>query len=296
MVPLGNQVTEQLNQLGISPELLQSRLGRLERAPINALSHLSAAYAQAALSTGGDKFAAEVQDGRVGMAPAWSNLSPHEAMQTRARFVHKTYHRVRVPRHASAGNMSALTGRHQRGALMVRRLHRDPVMRQAFERSTSLQVVRDGRMDGRVSVAAMQAGQGQPSGPSGGIPNNLFGFLTAMETAVLEQAQKLGVYSSTDPEVFFGEGRDLDLYGKGSHYGVSSPSTTGVFGFSNSANIGTASGNVAPPTGDQSAGLDTQVMQLKRSMDKMMQMYDLVRTVFDKYNESAKTSIGNMRA
>lgn len=292
MVPLGSQVTEQLNQLGIAPELLQARLGQLEGAPVNALSHLSAAYAEAAWSTRADKFRSEVNDARVGMAPAWSNPPPREMMQTRARYIYRTYHRDLVPRHASAAAMTGLTGRNRTGTMMVRRLHRDPVLRASVERATALNIVRDGRMDGRVSVSAMTTGA-QSAGLPGlpGASSNLYGFLGAMDAAIIEKSKKLGVYSSSDPEVFFGEGRDLDLFGKGSQYGVPSPSRTGVFGFT--TNDGRP---IAPPTGDQSMGLDTQVMELKRMMDKRSQMYDIVRTIFDKYNESARTSINNMKA
>ncbi len=288
MVPLGSQVTEQLNKLGIAPELLQARLDRLAQAPLQALTNLSDAYAQASLATGVDKFGPDVTDARVGLAPAWHNPPPTEMMRARARFVHRTYHRDLAPRHASAGQLNALMGRQGRGAMMVRRLHRDPVMRQSFERATALQVVRDGRMDGAVTVSGMASGRSSNT-PAALPGNNLYSLLGAMDTAIVEQAQKLGVYASSDPEVFFGEGRDLDLFGKGSQYGVPSPSTTGVFGF-------TASGQPAPATGDQSMGIDTRVMQLKRMMDKRSQMYDLVRTIFDKYNESARTSIGNMKA
>lgn len=288
MVPLGSQVTEQLNRLGIAPEVLQGRLGQLQRAPVHALSNLSAAYAQASSVPGAGKFGLDVSDERVGIAPAWSNPAPSEALRTRARFIHRTYHRERVPAHPSARALSALTGRRRRGALMVRRLHRDPVVRQAFEKSTALQVVRDGRMDGTVSVAAMSAGRSATPLVPGGGSNNLYSFLGAMDAAIIEQSKKLGVYASSDPDVFFGDGRDLDLYGKGTQYGVPSPSTTGVFGMSDR--------NPAPATGDQSMGMDTRVMQLKRMMDKRNQMYDIVRTVFDKYNEAARTSIGNMKA
>ncbi|MEM7675278.1 MAG: hypothetical protein AAF449_04650 [Myxococcota bacterium] len=291
MVPLGNQVTEQLNKLGIAPELLQSRLSGLQKAPVDALSHLSAAYAQTALASGVGKFGPEVSDSRVGMSPAWSNPPPMEAMRERARYVYRTYHRDQVPLHASARDMGGLVGRQRRGTMMVRKLHRDPVTRQSFERSTSLQVVRDGRMDGRVSVSPMTSNT--KSAPSSPIPNNLFGFLSAMDTAIIEYAKELGVYSSSTPEAFLGEGRDLDMLsgGKGSQYGVPSPSTTGVFGMS-----GSGQPNPAPVNGDQSQGLDTRILQLKRMMDKRSQMIDIVRVTFDKYNESAKTAIGNMRA
>ena len=296
MVPLGSQVTEQLNKLGISPEVLQDRLGRLQQAPVGALSNLSAAYLQASWRPGADKFGTDVADERVGIAPAWSNPTPDETLQQRARYVYRTYHRDRVRAHPTARNMSGLTGRRRQGALMVRRLHRDPVLRQSFERSSALQVVRDGRMDGTVSVAAMSSGRSAtPLYP--GNTNNLYGFLGAMDAAIVEYSKTLGVYSSSNPEAFFGEGRDLDLYGKGSQYGVPSPSTTGVFGMTTPGSSPVASSPTpAPVNGDQSPGLDTQVMHLKRMMDKRSQMYEIVRTVFDKYNESARTSINNLKA
>ena len=302
MVPLGNQVTDQLHQLGISPEIIEARLGRLQRAPVNALSHLSAAYAQAAAGSSATQFGTDISDDRVGMAPAWSNLAPSEALQSRARYVFKTYHRPRVLRHPTATGMPGLEGRQRQGTMMVRRLHRDPVLRQAFERATALEVVRDGRMDGTVSVAAMTSTGGSTAASTAGyVPTTMYDFLGAMDTAILEQAQKLGVYASSDPEVFFGEGRDLDLFGKGSQYGVPSPSTTGVFGFGSGATGlgGTGLDGTGPQTpegGDQSMGLDTRVMQLKRMMDKRSQMYDIVRTVFDKSNEAARTAINNLKA
>ena len=308
MVPLGSQVTEQLNQLGISPELLQSKLDQLQRTPLQALTNLSAAYAQAAWAPGAGtaatKFGPEINDARVGLAPPWSNLDPMDALGTRARFIFKTYHRNRVPAHASAGGLEGLMGRTRNGAMMVRRLHRDPVLRQAFERSTALDVVRDGRTDGTVSVAAMSASA--RTGTTGPVPATLNDFLASMDTAILDYAKTLGVYSSTQPEVFFGEGRDLEMIpglneGKGGQFGES-PSTSGVFGYgSGGAVTGSggpfgAGGAPAPENGDQADGIDTRILQLKRMMDKRSQMYDLVRSVFDKYDESARTAISNMRA
>ena len=290
MIPLGSQVTEQLNKLGVSPELLQDRIGQLHQAPINALSHLSAAYAQAA-SKSTSKYSADVNDARVGIAPAWSNPAPMEAMSDRARFIVQNYFRERVPLHPSARKLDDLKqGRRRRGAAMVRRLHRDPAMRKSFEHSTALEVVKDGRLDGTVTVSAMTAGRSAtPLSP--GLTGNLYSFLGAMDTAVLDYAKQLGVYSSSSPDAFFGSGETLDLYGKGSQYGVSSPSTTGVFGMSGPGTVGGT-----PTTGDQSSGLDTKIMQLQRMMTKRTEMYDAVRTVFDKYNESARTSINNMKA
>ena len=297
MVPLGNHVTEQLNQLGISPEVLGDRLGRLHRAPINALTHLSAAYAQAAAPRS-DRFSAEIHDGRVGIAPAWSNPSPSEAMADRGRYIHRTYHRQRVPLHPTARTLDGLRGPGRRGAAMVRRLHRDPIMRRSFEHSTALEVVRDGRLDGTVSVCAMTA-SGRSATPlaSPAISGNLYGFLGAMDAAIIEYAKELGVYSSSSPDAFFGEGDDLMMYGKGGQtYGVPSPSTTGVFGLRRSDDREAGDEFPPPENGDQAQGLDTHVMQLKRMMDKRSQMYDIVRTVFDKYNQAANTSIGNMKA
>ncbi|MEL7371666.1 MAG: hypothetical protein AAFN74_22270 [Myxococcota bacterium] len=295
MVPLGSQVTEQLNKLGIAPELLQSRLSGLQKAPVDALSNLSAAYAQTASTSSVSKFGPDVSDNRVGMSPAWSNPPPKEAMRERARYIYRTYHRDQVPLHASARDMSGLVGRQRRGAMMVRKLHRDPATRRSFEHATALQVVRDGRMDGRVSVSAMTAPS--QSSSSSRIPNNLFGMLSAMDTEILNYAKELGVYSSSAPEAFMGDGRSLDMLtgGAGNQFGVPSPSTSGVFGMTGVG--GTSSGpNPAPVNGDQSQGLDTRILQLRRMMDKKSQMIDIVRTTFDKGNEAAKTAIGNMRA
>ncbi len=299
MVPLGSQVTEQLNKLGVSPELLQSNLDQLRRAPLPALSNLSAAYAQAAWAPGAGtvatKFGPEVNDARVGLAPPWSNLEPTQALGSRARYIFKTYHRDRVPMHPTAKSLDGMVGQSRNGALMVRRLHRDPVLRQAFEHTTALNVVRDGRMDGTVSVAAMTGYR--PTGPSAPVPTTLNDFLAAMDTAILDYSKTLGVYSSSQPEVFFGEGKDLDMVGKGGQLG-SSPSTSGVFGLTGgTGSAGAVTGSLPPPeNGDQALGIDTRIMQLKRMMDKRSQMYDLVRSVFDKYNEAAKTAINNMRA
>ena len=60
------------------------------------------------------------------------------------------------------------------------------------------------------------------------------------------------------------------------------------------------SGGSFAGTGETESGspgsTDQQVLNIKRMMDKRNQMYDLIKSVFDKHNESAKTAIGNMRA
>ena len=62
---------------------------------------------------------------------------------------------------------------------------------------------------------------------------------------------------------------------------IGNPSNTGPFG--------QLSGS-----GNQSPSIDVETMKLKRLIDKRSQMFDMLRQIIDKYNETAKNMIQSM--
>lgn len=288
MVALGNRVSEQLSRLGIPAEMMGAQLGNLSTAKLNALSsdlQLSIGGA----STAGNKFLGATQDSRWNIAPALSNPTPRESAKERGAYVRGTYHRNRMPRHASAkAPFEGLLNKYNKqGAIASRMLSRDPAARKRFEKQAALTVVPDGRADGAVSVHAMGAG-GAPSG--GGVPANAWDLFAAMDAAIMEEAAKLGNIAAASS----------DIYGTaGGSAGQASPS--GYFGGMGEGGEGyftgtTSMGGNVDATSSTSGSTDEQTLVIKRMMDKRNQMYDLFKNVLDKHNESAKTAINNMRA
>jgi hypothetical protein len=94
-------------------------------------------------------------DARQDLPPFGFNPAPKEAMTKRRTKLAATYGKpAKLPQHASAAKLYArvLDARTRRAAVMQHRLNTDAVTRAAFEKKTSMQVVLDGRADGRISV------------------------------------------------------------------------------------------------------------------------------------------------
>jgi hypothetical protein len=101
-------------------------------------------------------------DARQDLPPFGFNPAPKEAMAKRRTKLAATYGKAAtLPQHTSAAQLYArvLEKRTHRAAVMQHRLNTDAVTRAAFEKKTSMQVVLDGRVDGRISV--VQAAQPQ---------------------------------------------------------------------------------------------------------------------------------------
>ena len=288
MVALGNRVSEQLSRLGIPAEMMGAQLGNLSAAKLAALSSdLQVSFGQASLST--NKFMGGIQDARWNIAPPLHNPTPRESAKERGGYVRGSYFKARAQRHGSSrdpfpGLLNKFT---KTGVIMSRKLTRDRVARQAFEKQAALTIVPDGRTDGAVSVSthAMTSGSA-PS--SGGVPQNAWDLFAAMDEAVMAEAAKLGSIAVAGADIY-GSSAYLDQ--------TSGRSPAGYMGgmgdntFSGSSFVTDDSQN-ASTTGST----DEQVLVIKRMMDKRNQMYDLFKNVLDKHNESAKTAINNMRA
>src|SRR5262245_58166721 len=89
MVDAGRKVGDLLGQLGISAEVLSSRLDELGRASLARLQKLKLAYGAAALE--GNRFGKAIADGRVNLPPFLWNPAPQTARTERVPFLGATY-------------------------------------------------------------------------------------------------------------------------------------------------------------------------------------------------------------
>ncbi len=280
---LGTNASEQLNKLGIPQEVVVGQMQKLDRSSLARLSRLGNGFGRMSAgdvsAVGVNKFSRQVKDARQDVPPAWSNLTPAQALEERGQFLAQTYYLEQAAEHASAGNpFPALFNRHRRrGAVMAQRLLEDPVTLKAFEKQTQLTVVNDGRQDGAVSVSAMTGGGSTSStGGFGAPPTNMFDVLMAMDEAIMAEAASIST-STTSVGLLFGIGEGVGSSNSSSGYGG--------FGMTGSAE-----------NGQSQESVDLMTLRLKRLMDKKTQAYDLVRSLFDKHNEGAKTAINNMKA
>ncbi len=288
---LGTNASEQLNKLGIPQEVVVGQMRSLDRSSLARLSRLGNGFGRMSAGdvarVGVNKFSRQVKDARQDVPQPWSNLTPAQALEQRGAYIEGTYYQEAASEHASAGNpFPALFNRHRRrGAIMVQRMLTDPLILEAFERQTQLTVVNDGRQDGGVSVSAMSAGNAAASGASGGgfgsVPGNMWDVLSRMDEAIMVEAAGIAGGVSSGVNFLFGLGE-----GVGSSNGSSGYGGFGMGG----------TGTVENGDGSSSSSIDLMTFQLKRLMDKKTQAYDLVRSVFDKHNEGAKTAINNMKA
>lgn len=306
MARISARVSDLFGQLGTSPEVVEQQLQRLDRSSLAALERLRVGYGHAARVE--NRFGRDVSDARADLPPFGHYPPPSQILGSVRPFVGPSYSGgPESSEHASAGQplRALLEPRRQRAAKLVRLVHTEPRVRTAVERALGEPVVTDGRTDGRLSVARQQrASQRQavgtnvsalrthsapPSGSAGssGMPRppgaaDIIDLFLAMDQAILDQAKKLGSHATSSGVI---NGMDLfpvpDLSGSGS--------TGGTFGMSGAS--GSTSGS-----GVDGNSVDEGVLLLKRMIDKREQMYNLYRSTFDKYNESAKAAIDAMRA
>lgn len=307
-----NRAGDLLGRLGVSAEILNRPLDQLSKAPLSMLRELRTAYAAGA-SVEANKFGRNVTDARVDFPPFGQNPEPKVAFQQLKASVGKTYYRPTIARHESAGSIYAqlLDPETQRSAKLARLLDKSPAVRSAFGKIAGAAVVRDGRMDGTVSLRTQEVGVSTSAltatttraaaRPRGTIPNNIYEMLNAMDQAVLEQAQSLRP----------GQGSAVEL-GKGSLLGElisgglksreddddSDDDDENRDRSQGSLALGLEGGG-KPVQGFDIAGptesIDVGTLALKRLMDKRDQMYEIVRQTNDKFNQAAKTAIDAMR-
>lgn len=279
---LGTNASEQLNKLGIPQEVVVGQMASLDRSSLARLARLGNGFGRMSMgdvsAVGVNKFSRQVRDARQDVPPAWSNPTPSQALEERGEFLAKTYFLQGTTDHPSAGNpFPALFNRHRRrGAVMVQRLLNDPLSLSAFEKQTQLTVVNDRRQDGAVSVSAMSGGSSSSNAYAPPPGNTMWDVLNQMDEAILAEAARISG-NVTGIDALFGSGEGVGTSNQSSGYGG--------FGFTGTPESQQANGSV-----------EIMVLAIKRLMDKKTQAYDLVRSLFDKHNEAAKTAINNAKA
>ncbi len=310
-------VTELFGRLGTSSEEVQAQLGRLDRKPLAALERLGVAFGSAALVA--NKYARVQTDARIDLPPFGSNPTPRAAAAALEPFVGGSYassapafelHRTRQD-----PVRALFDPRQQRGAKLVRLVQTNERVRTLVERAMNERIVVDGRTDARLTVLrggaqAAQRSQGSSgvntsaltaSGGGGGMPtppsaSDFYGLFMAMDQAVMEEAHRIGVGTSSGysaksfldfpPIDYESETTESMRDGGGA--------ASGMFGMG----MGMGTGMVGPGNAPEklSGSTDEAVLRLKRMLDKREQMYNIWRSTFDKYSEAAKASIDAMRA
>lgn len=290
MMQLGDAVQARLNQLGISPEAL-AQLGGVSEQRLAALSERIDINFETADPLSGNKYSGTVQDGRWNIGKPMGVLDPQASKQERGAYASGTYYEARPSGHPSAEDLfsALLDPETQAGAMFARGLQTNDQLRQRFEHQAALHVVPDGRADGMVSVSALTAPSGSGGLTGGGSSQTFFDLLNQMDQAIMEEASRLGGMMTAGS----------DMYG----WTRASQPSQGVSGFSADGPFSGGDsyfGGGTPPVGseatDSAQGVDEMTLEIKRLMDKRNQMYDITKSVFDKYNDAAKVAIQNMKA
>lgn len=319
MVEVGRKVGDLLGQLGSSAEVLEKSLGSLSKTSLARLQNLKLAYGSAALES--NKFAKTTADGRANIPPFCHNPNPANAMKERAAFLGGTY--AQEPEHERSKNTDPLPGlmnaKTRRRTELSMLVQSEESVRNRFEKIAGGQVVPDGRVDGTISMMTPQVRGARESiaresgasgmatsaltsggaGPVGNKPN-VYALLMAMDQAVLDEAQRMRPGADQFWELDVGVGSLSDeeetQYRLGMNdedeEGESSSALMSRRGMD--AGLGTKDLLNAQDQGGES--VDTGTLRLKRLNDKREQMYDLYNKMNDKYNQSAKAAIDNLRA
>lgn len=318
MVALAQNVQEQLNRLGFSPEDFGAQLDGVNASRLKALT--------SPLEGGlpiDNRFMAKIRDGRAKMAKAFSNPNPKQAMAALKPFIEGTYGNNKGPDHPSAENpIKFLMHRRRRAAVkMTRAMGQNDDLRNRVSTQLNAFVASDGRSDGVISVQRRPA-QEQPQGHNVANPpaqsyNTIWEIMLAMDEAILNEATRLGVGASDSNGPFASGSGDPshDTVGYLEAMGLWSLKPDAEFDpeawagmFKSDASGGNtttssrltdvSSGSAANVTeaSNQNSGLDVDIMKLKRQIDKKTQMMELYSQTLTKYNSSANAIIQNMKA
>ncbi len=299
MVTLATPVREQLGRLGFPTDTLGAQLGELSPARLRQLG---------AADFGPDirenRFFSGSRDGRIEMAKAFSNRTPSAAKQALEGFVGSTYASERFGLHPSSSDPlpHLLSRRTSRPALMTIAVARRPELRERVGVAVGAQIASDGRTDGVLSVQRARPATRSPA-PAGG-PTPSFGtgtiweIMMAMDQAILHEAARLGLGQGSGIAGTVGAMEAMGLWSLTPDEGDASEWR----GFGLSSRGGSAQGMnpgvpqpAAGPENDNS-GLDVEIMRVKRMIDKKTQMMELYSQTLSKYNSSANSIIGNMKA
>ncbi|MEO1233651.1 MAG: hypothetical protein AAFZ18_32620, partial [Myxococcota bacterium] len=309
MVVLGKQVREQFGQLGVPPEQLGQRL---EQLPSHRLRRLAALDIQAPAA----QLFPESRRGPT-VPKAFSNLAPAQARHAYRPFVERTYGQDEAPRHASEVRplRYLLHPRRSRAARMTMALARRDDLRERVGRSVSAQIVDNGRVDGVISIerngssprnrARSASAPSLPPPPRAESTGTIWDIMMAMDQAILHEAARLGLGQGSGTGGTAGfleamglwslsttEDDDTEWLSRAAAASQSGPSGSTAQGMTTQGATAGIPGTEGPENDNPS--LDTEVMKLKRMIDKKTQMMELYSQTLSKYNQSANNIITNM--
>ncbi len=283
MVALPVHSKELLNALGPSADIIGTQVGQLDAGSLDKLKRLRSAYSIPTASLTRYQAAA---DRSSDLPPFGFNPHPKDALSSLEESVGTTYHRDRVAKHPTARNrFTALLDRHQqRAQVLAMAIRKRSDLRTAVERIAVGRILPDGRNDGVLTIQTNKKAAGMQS--------------AAMVGQKIEQQASLAT-----PELLK---QFLDLYYNQASFGPFGLFASGMEGFSldessldGSSDYGDSS-DFSSPTSvgqfDQSSGLDTDILKLKRMIDKKSQATDLFSQTLTAYNNAAKNIIDKMRA
>lgn len=318
MVKVDARLGELFGQLGISSQSISDHARRLSD---QRLAKLEASYAQ---SIGAPKFL-EAANQPGGMALFGYMPPPDEVKARVAAMVGGLFGRgdIFAP-HPSIENPLelAFSRRRRRALIMNRRVEQDASFRERLGPHVGGKVIAHGRHDGGLTVQRMRShgastGQATPGAPYGNpyaAGTNVYDLFMMLDAAVLGQAANMGSYESGvswlnlhDDMPGWGssgyQGAGYNQYGMSSrrpdpleHGGTLMDPDAALQNARRqpSTRLASPAFSAQPENPDSTSDLAT--MRLQRLMTKRSQMYDLYKTIYEKYNQGAKTAIDNMRA
>jgi hypothetical protein len=260
-------------------------VGQLQEGSLDKLKRLRSAYTvpTAALT----KYQAAA-DRTSDMPPFGWNPAPRDALSSLAPSAGSTYYQEEIAEHRTAKDpYSALLDRFtKRGQILAMAIHRRNDLRMSVERIAVGRVLPDGRNDGTITIETGRRSREQSSAMVG---QRLEEMADKVPPELLKQFLELyssqssfgpfGLFTNgMDGEDFSGSFDSSNLDGSGSDYGSGSSSGGGIGNF------------------DQSSGLDTEILKLKRMIDKKTHATELYSQTLTAYNNSAKNIIEKMRA
>jgi hypothetical protein len=266
-----------LNSLGPSAEVISTQVGGLQEGSLDKLKRLRSAYTVPTASLTRYQAAA---DRASDIPPFGYNPSPSDAFSNLAPAVRGTYYREEVAPHRTANDpFTALLDRFtMRGQILAMAIHRRHDLRMAVERIAVGRVLPDGRNDGTITIEAGRRAGMQSSAMTG---ERVAQMADGVPPEMLRQFM----------EIYYGQ----TAFGP---FGLFASGMAGSFDSSSLDGSGSSDGSAFGPIGsfDGTGGLDTEILKLKRMIDKRSHATDLYSQTLTAYNNAAKAIIEKMRA
>lgn len=303
MIESGRRVGDLLQKLGLPAEAMNARLGDVLRKSGGSIERLRLGFGRAAEP---NKFTHGFVDARVEIPPAGYVPPPSTFRARKGAEFEKTYGSAprSIAAKSSTSFLALLDPKRMQAAKLTRLVQINARVRETFEKVAGGQVLLDGRCDGKLSMVesgGTNVKTSAMSAPPG--KETIYKLFMYLDAEVLKQAQAMRPGLGQSPDLDMGYGSAASAGSTSSRYRSDDEDEEDAE--DRGQVLGLSSRPLYPSVDTldllhakeaNTTSVDEATLRLKRLSDKREHMYDVYRQAMDKYNQSARAAVDNLKA